>query len=97
MFVFEWDENKENSNLRKHKIGFTEAQTIFDDPFLITFSDEFHSYEEERFISIGLSVNNRVLLTVHTEISEDAEVIKIRIISCRKATALEREIYEQQQ
>lgn len=96
MFVFEWDENKEKSNRRKHKVGFAEAQTIFDDPFLITFSDEFHSQQEERLISIGLSGSNRILLSVHTEVSENAEVIKIRIISCRRATALEREIYEQQ-
>jgi uncharacterized DUF497 family protein len=97
MFVFEWDENKEKANLRKHKISFAEARTIFDDPFLITFFDEFHSHEEERLISIGLSGNNRILLTIHTEVSENAGVIVIRIISCRKATALERKIYEQQQ
>jgi uncharacterized protein len=96
MFVFEWDENKEKSNRQKHRISFAGAQTIFDDPFLITFSDEFHSHEEERLISIGISSSNRILLTVHTEVSENAGVIVIRIISCRKATALERKIYEQQ-
>ena len=97
MFVFEWDENKGKANLRKHKVSFAEAQTIFEDPFLVTFPDEFHSQEEERLISIGLSKNNRILLTVHTEISKEPDAIVIRIISCRKATALEREIYEQQQ
>lgn len=96
MFVFEWDEKKEKSNKEKHNIGFAEGQTIFDDPFLITFFDDFHSQAEERFISIGLSISNRILLTVHTEVSENAEVIKIRIISCRKTTVLERMIYEQQ-
>ena len=94
--IFEWDENKAKSNLRKHKIGFDEAETIFNDPFVITFPDEFHSLEEERFISIGLSNVNRVLLVVHTEQSENAEAILIRIISCRKATVLERKIYEEQ-
>ena len=63
---------------------------------MITFPDEFHSHGEERFISIGLSNVNRILLVVHTEVSENAEAIVIRIISCRKATALERKIYEQQ-
>jgi uncharacterized DUF497 family protein len=63
---------------------------------LITFPDEFHSLKEERFISIGFSSVNRTLLVVHTEVSENAGAILIRIISCRKATALEREIYEQQ-
>ncbi len=94
--IFEWDENKAKSNLRKHKVGFDEAETIFNDPFLITFADEFHSLEEDRFISIGLSKVNRILLVVHTETSENADVILVRIISCRKATALEQKIYEEQ-
>ena len=97
MFVFEWDENKDKTNLIKHKIGFDEAKTVFDDPFLVTFSDDFHSSEEERLISIGLSNHNRILLIVHTEVSKQTDDIIIRIISCRKATALEREIYEQQE
>ena len=97
MFVFEWDENKDKTNLIKHKIGFDEAKTVFDDPFLVTFSDDFHSSEEERLISIGLSNHSRILLIVHTEVSKQTDDIIIRIISCRKATALEREIYEQQE
>ncbi len=83
--------------MRKHKIGFDEAETVFHDPFVVTFSDEFHSHdEEERFISIGISSVNRVLLVVHKEVSKDADAILIRIISCRKATVLERKIYEEQ-
>lgn len=96
MFVFEWDENKEKSNFRKHKISFAEGESVFDDRFLITFLNDLHSQEEERLISIGLSNQNRILLIVHTEVSEKADKILIRIISCRKATALERETYEQQ-
>jgi uncharacterized DUF497 family protein len=94
--VFEWDENKAKSNLRKHKIGFDEAESVFNDPFVVTFFDEFHSLEEERLISIGISNVNRVLLIVHTEVSSDINAILVRIISCRKATVLEREIYEEQ-
>jgi uncharacterized protein len=60
--VFEWDESKARSNFEKHKISFDEASTIFTDPLLITFVDNFHSDKEERFISIGLSEKNRVLL-----------------------------------
>lgn len=97
MFIFEWDEEKAEANLQKHKVSFEEAETVFDDQFLITFPDEFHSIEEERFISIGYSNNSRILLVVHTEQSEKADEIIIRIISCRRATALEREIYEQQE
>lgn len=96
MFVFEWDESKERTNRRKHKIGFDEAKTVFEDPLLVTFPDEIHSHEEERLISIGLSSVSRILLVVHTEIPKDANDNLIRIISCRKATTLEREIYEEQ-
>jgi uncharacterized DUF497 family protein len=53
--IFEWDETKSVSNFKKHKISFEEASTIFADPFLITFVDDFHSDREERFISIGQS------------------------------------------
>lgn len=96
MFVFEWDENKEKLNRQKHKIGFAEAESVFNDPLLITFFDESHSTDEERFISIGFSNHSRILLVVHTENAKQSDDIFIRIISCRKATALEREIYEQQ-
>jgi hypothetical protein len=94
--IFEWDENKAKSNLRKHKIGFDEATTVFNDPFVVTFSDEFHSLKEERFISIGLSKVNRILLIIHTEVFSKDNRILIRIISCRKATILERKVYEEQ-
>jgi len=92
--IFEWDEYKARANLEKHKISFDEARTIFADPFLVTFVDEIHSDKEERFISIGLSESNRVLLAVHTEREEKNETIVIRIISCRKATTIERKRYE---
>lgn len=92
--IFEWDENKAKANLKNHKISFGEAKTIFNDPFLITFPDELHSQTEERFISIGVSNINRILLVVHTEIETSENEITIRIISCRKPTATERKFYE---
>jgi len=82
-------------NLAKHKVSFEEAQTIFADPFLVTFPDELHSEKEERLISIGVSTRERVLLAVHTEREETGKHIVIRIISCRKATVSERKIYEE--
>lgn len=94
--IFEWDDNKAKSNLRKHKIGFDEAETVFSDPSVITFADEFHSLEEERFISIGLSNVRRILLVVHTEVFSNDNEVLIRIISCRRATLLEQKIYEEQ-
>ena len=93
--IFEWDASKARINLEKHKISFDEASTIFLDPFMITFVDDFHSDKEERFISIGLSERNRVLLAVHTEREEKSETLVIRIISCRKATQTERKRYEE--
>ncbi len=78
-FIFEWDARKARINLEKHKISFEEAQTIFIDPLLVTFPDELHSETEERFISIGISMQERVLLVVHTEREETGERIIIHI------------------
>ena len=93
--IFEWDSKKARTNLEKHKVGFDEASTIFSDPFLVTFPDEFHSHVEERLVSIGMSEQERILLVVHTEREETTDHIVIRIISCRKATTAERKIYEE--
>jgi len=82
-------------DLRKHKVTFDEAKTVFNDPLMITFPDEWHSTTEERQISIGLSASRRLLLVVHTGREETASSIVIRIISCRKATASERRTYEE--
>ncbi len=93
--IFEWDASKARKNLAKHQVGFQEAKTVFNDPFLIAFPDEEHSDYEERLIGIGTSANNRLLLICYTEHEQDENVIVIRIISCRKTTALERQVYEQ--
>ena len=86
---FEWDDEKAGSNLKKHGIGFDEGATIFNDPRIATIPDPDHSKEEDRYISIGISVQGRLLVVVHTEREE-----RIRLISCRKATSGERKIYE---
>ena len=93
-YRFDWDDDKANINLVKHKVSFDEGKTIFKDPFLITFPDELHSDEEERLISIGTSINERLLLVVHLEKMETLNGVVIRIISCRKATSSERKVYE---
>lgn len=95
--IFEWDARKSRINLEKHKISFDEASTVFHDPFLVTFPDEFHSETEERFMSIGMSERERVLLVVHTERGEKNDRIIIRIISCRRVTVSERKAYEEHQ
>lgn len=91
MIIFEWDEKKEKSNVLKHGIGFAEAESVFYDPFSITIVDSDHSIEELRFVDIGMSDKNRVLVVSYTDRSD-----QIRIISVRKATQTERNDYDQQ-
>ena len=90
--LYEWDEDKAKENLRKHKVDFKEAETVFDDPLSITVSDPDHSEEEERFIDIGISKKRRVLAVVYTERRK-----KIRIISAREATRAERKKYYEEE
>jgi uncharacterized DUF497 family protein len=92
--IFEWDKRKAKINVVKHKVSFEEGETIFDDPFLVTYPDEFHSEEEYRLISIGMSKSERLLLIVHVEKFETSDYTLFRIISCRKATPSERNLYE---
>ena len=87
---FEWDDEKARTNLQKHGIGFDEASTIFDDPLFITALDDEHSIDEERYITIGLSSKQRILMVAHTERNEN-----IRIISARKATKNEEKLYQE--
>ena len=87
--IFEWDEEKAASNLEKHGVSFQEASTIFMDLLSSTISDPLHSFEEQRFITIGESAEREVLVVVHTQ-----RVTKIRIISAREATRKERQNYE---
>ena len=87
---FEWDQNKAEANLTKHGVSFTEAQTIFTDPLYIDFYDPDHSDDEERYIRVGLSQQNRLLLVSYTERKN-----KIRLISARKATRKEQIAYEE--
>ena len=88
---FEWDDRKAVANLRKHRIGFNEAVTIFDDPFVLIEPDPLHSADEPRARAIGFSVKNRVLLVVYVEPQE-----RVRLISARRATSEERRRYESQ-
>jgi len=87
---FEWDPKKAETNYRKHVVDFVEAGSVFDDPEFITLLDEEHSDEEDRFITIGLSDKNRLLLVAHTEREN-----RVRIISARKATKNEEKYYEE--
>lgn len=92
--IFEWDRRKAQTNLQKHRVSFAEAKTVFNDPLLITYSDDWHSETEDRYISIGYSSQRRTLLVVHTE-QEVGEKVLIRLISSRPATSRERQAYEE--
>ena len=87
---FDWDPAKEASNIRKHGITFEEASTVFDDDEAIYFDDEAHSQDEERFIVIGYSRRERMLIVCHCYRNGDT---LIRIISARKATKPESKLY----
>ena len=88
--VFEWDDKKAETNLRKHNISFEEASTVFGDDLSITIEDPLHSQDENRYILIGQSVHSRTLVVIHLEKTDS-----IRIISARRATKKEKRFYEE--
>lgn len=87
---FEWDSRKAKLNLTKHGVSFEEASTVFYDPLSATFNDPDHSKNEDRYITIGLSCKNNLLVISYTE----KEKI-IRIISVRSTTPNERKRHEE--
>jgi uncharacterized protein len=88
--VFRWDAHKAASNLKKHGIDFHEAATVLNDTLSTTFPDEKHSSFEPRFVTVGMSSRDRILVVVQTEHDN-----MIRIISARRATSHERRFYEE--
>lgn len=86
---YEWDENKNRSNIEKHGLDFTDAVFVFDSPMLIA-EDMRNEYSETRLSGIGI-INNIFVVIIFTE--NDEKDIR-RIISFRKATKSEREFYE---
>jgi uncharacterized DUF497 family protein len=87
---FEWDPGKAAENLKKHRVPFEEAASVFGDPLAITFDDPGHSIGEKRSLTFGLSTGGRLLVVSHTGRSA-----RIRLISARLATRPERKIYEE--
>jgi uncharacterized DUF497 family protein len=88
--LFEWDRTKASINLKKHRVSFEEASSVFGDPMTITIEDPQVKSSEYRFVSIGRSVLEQLLVVVHTERND-----RIRIISARKTTKAERSQYEE--
>ena len=90
MLLFEWDPNKAKENLEIHGVSFDEASTAFRDTLSLAIYDPLHSEEEDRFVLIGNSHKDRLLVVVHTERGDN-----IRLISARKASKKERKQYEE--
>jgi uncharacterized DUF497 family protein len=88
--TFEFDPEKAASNLAKHGVSFQQATTVFGDPFAQTFPDELHSDEEERWITLGVSSDQKLLFISHLESGS-----VIRIIGARTAEPAERYEYEE--
>ena len=88
---FEWDSGKNKKNNKKHRVDFSEAETVFEDDNAVEIFDEEHSKDEDRFIIIGISTKERELMVCHCY-RDGGETI--RIISARKATKSEKELYE---
>jgi len=91
MFMeFEWNRDKAEANLSKHGVSFDEAKTVFDDPLYIDFYDPDHADDEERYIIVGQSQQRRLLVVSYTERRD-----RIRLISAREATRMEKNAYEE--
>ena len=85
-----WDPRKAAANLKKHKVSFEEASTVFADGLALTGADPDHSLGEARWITFGESVRGRLLVVSHTD---EGDII--RIISARVATRHEKRFYEE--
>ena len=88
---FEWDDDKALSNYRKHGVSFNEACTVIFDDFAIVEEDNRENYGEQRFVSVGMSEQGRILNVVWTQRNN-----KIRLISAFKADKQQRKDYDKQ-
>lgn len=87
---FSWDRRKGAANVRKHRVSFEEAQTVFADEHALMRDDPDHSTDEDRLVLLGMSAKLRILVVVHAVRSAGGEV---RLISARKATRNEAKTY----
>lgn len=89
---FEWDSEKDKTNRQKHKVNLLEACYVFSDKHMLTFYDEEHSGDEDRWITMGQSLSGRILVVIHT-FRKNKGKESVRIISARKATKHEEKQY----
>jgi uncharacterized protein len=83
--LFEWDDQKDRINQRKHGLAFADVLSVFDDPRQLSRFDEPHSVAEERWVTLGRSALGLVCVVAHTYRGNDGEEC-LRIISARHAT-----------
>ena len=93
MFEFEWDPAKAADNVRKHGVSFDDAATVLADNLLLSVLDDEHGGSEQRWISLGRSIEGQLMVVVHTYFERDDATV-VRIISARTATPRERRRYE---
>ncbi len=89
---FEWDTEKDKANRKKHKVTFLEACYVFADKCMLTFFDNKHSEDEDRWVTIGQTPNNKILVVIHTYRKTKGKE-SVRIISARKASRHEEKQY----
>ena len=89
-YIFEWDPKKAEPNARKHGVTFDEASTVFGDPLGLLMPDPDHSLDEERYLVLGMSNEQRLLVVAFAE-----RRLRTRLISARRATPRERRRYEE--
>ena len=94
MVEFDWDPAKAASNLRKHKVSFELAATVFIDRLAKSVLDEDRGAFEERWITMGVAQDRRLLVVSHTFAEDDDGKTLVRIISARQAAPIERRQYE---
>lgn len=92
--MFVWDEAKNQSNVKKHGVSFETAKLVFADKLHLSRQDRVES-GEARWQTLGMVNHTLLLLVAHTLAQQGVEEEQIRIISARRATKLERKIYEQ--
>ena len=90
-YTFEWDPEKADANLQKHGVSFDDASTVFGDPLSLLMPDPDHSADEERYIVLGMSAHQKLLVVAFAERPPNT-----RLISARRATRAERKRYEEE-
>lgn len=96
-YEFDWDEAKAFSNIHKHGVSFDLASSIFNDPRILTIADLVHSDREERWFSLGLASSGTLLSVAYLWTESEPSLVKIRLITARKATATETLYYRETQ